>query len=209
MQMLSLLLVPLMAPPLAESCSANQNHPHFLKRNPPLFRLNKNSTATEQLCAIQLRGLLTTRFPEPTIKPCFRTWKLILPSCRRESRGFPGQVLDRAHLPGHDHHQQCARGRCRSSAGEANAGWARTGSPRPEQSGHSSSAVQREERQCDICHQGWSSLRQLDGGGAHLQSGALLRREESVSGASYSPLPSLDQGFEKEAISLTDKSVMC
>jgi len=55
MQMYSLLL--LLTPPLAESCSAAKNHPHFQRRNfPPLFTLNKNSTKTEKLCAIQLRG---------------------------------------------------------------------------------------------------------------------------------------------------------
>ena len=54
--MLSLILVVVMVPALAESCSASQHHPHFLRRNPPLFTLTKNSTKTEKLCAIQLRG---------------------------------------------------------------------------------------------------------------------------------------------------------
>ena len=55
-QMLSLILLAVLAPSLAESCSASQHHPHFLRRNPPLFTLSKNSTKTEKLCAIQLRG---------------------------------------------------------------------------------------------------------------------------------------------------------
>ena len=181
MQMLSLLLLPLLllpVPPLAESCSASQHHPHFLRRNPPLFTLNKNSTKTEKLCAIQLRGVSSTSNDEAMTNSGFRTWQFILPSCWCKSRGIPRQVLDSARLPWHDHHQQCAWGRRRPSPGETNAAWSRTGSPWPEYSGHSSSTVQREGRQCDICDQGWSCVWQLDWGGADLQPGALLRREQ-------------------------------
>ena len=73
MQMLSLLLVPLLAPPLADSCSASKHHPHFLRRNPPLFTLNKNSTKTEKLCAIQLRGVSSTSNDEAMTNSGFRT----------------------------------------------------------------------------------------------------------------------------------------
>ena len=62
MQSSLLLLLHLMAssPSRVESCSAGHNHPHFQRRNPPLFTFSKNLTKTEKLCAIQLRGLYTT-----------------------------------------------------------------------------------------------------------------------------------------------------
>ena len=49
-------LVMMLAPPLAETCSASHRHPHFQRRNPALFTFSKNITKTEELCAIQLRG---------------------------------------------------------------------------------------------------------------------------------------------------------
>ena len=72
MQMFSLLLMPLLAPEFGESCSAGQHHPHFLRRNPPLFTLSKNSTKTEKLCAIQLRGVCVCTTNAKFIKSCFR-----------------------------------------------------------------------------------------------------------------------------------------
>ena len=68
-QMLSLILLAVLAPSLAESCSASQHHPHFLRRNPPLFTLSKNSTKTEKLCAIQLRG--EHYLKEAMLRHCF------------------------------------------------------------------------------------------------------------------------------------------
>jgi len=48
------LLLILAAP--GEACSASSNHPHYLRRAPPLFNYNSNLTRTEQLCRIQLKG---------------------------------------------------------------------------------------------------------------------------------------------------------